>query len=305
MITPISPTTAVIDGTTFTSPSVYLLLDSAFAYNDCQVIGSTLTDLLISLNPDEVSSYDYYSDGNSILKPFNYADLNGPLLFSVFSRQCGTTPISACLPIPDAYFPEINIPSQLRDLNPSWKNCRTTGPDIFGLMDPPRVLVPANVLAVPTADPNTLAVFSSASPVASPEPQPAQSTNDAGNPSMLSNPRPKNEQPEHPPVRDPSPPKNIDEKWPASGSAAIGVPVKVPFADDPPTKYSSSKGLAAEDPWPKGNDLLPNDSPANSSLAYNNLHAEDLPDMVNSLDDPSTKIWPTDSLFSSGNHPIT
>lgn len=187
------PITAVIDGITFTSPSVYLSFDSIFSTDDRNSDIWSLTNVITSLDPNELSSVDY--DGNS--RSFNFADLDGPVPSSILSEECEGNPISECQPLIDVYYPFLSIPpDQVRDLDPRWKYCEVA---LYGIYDPPRLLVPASVLVDPTPTPNkpaNLPVW----PAATVGPQGAKNTGKVENPLANSDPEDRN-----PPAHDPPP----------------------------------------------------------------------------------------------------
>lgn len=243
------PVVAIVDGTTFTSPSVYLSFDSVYAKNHCRPVGSTHPGAVISLNPDAVHSLNGYHDYRP--RSFNYADLEGPLPFSVFSERCEPRPLQNCLPIPDGdYFPILAVPDQIRDLDPAWKSCEL---DFGGSFDPPRVLQPASVLVEPTATSNNPATLPPALPAASAGPQEAKSTDGAAVPPVSSKPidgenSPKDPPAKNPPAKDP-PTKDPPTKDPPSKDPPTkDLPTKDPPTDDPPTDDPPSKGPPTKDP---------------------------------------------------------
>ena len=75
--TGIGPNTAVVNGTTFTSPTVYMAYDTLAAKNFCGKVGNIHTNGIIALNPTDVSSMPASGIPGGGLKPtrVNYADL--------------------------------------------------------------------------------------------------------------------------------------------------------------------------------------------------------------------------------------
>lgn len=71
------PNTAVVNGTTFTSPTVYMVYDTLVVKNFCGSVGNSHTSGVIALNPTDVSSMPASGIPGGGLKPtqVNYADL--------------------------------------------------------------------------------------------------------------------------------------------------------------------------------------------------------------------------------------
>ncbi|MCJ1405856.1 hypothetical protein MMC11_009086, partial [Xylographa trunciseda] len=139
--------TAVYDGNTFTSGSVYLKYDNVSADNGClSMVGSFYPGALVTLRSDEVSSMrndGTYFDG---AYSFNYADLNYPVPYSAWAGQLGcdddATPEECALRTEiGPYNPYISIPAEVQGLDPAWKTC--TMDPLYGSWDPPYALMPA------------------------------------------------------------------------------------------------------------------------------------------------------------------
>lgn len=167
------PVTAVVNGTTFTSPTIYLSYDQVSAMNDCkQTVGKLHPGALLSLNQNAISSI------RSIHQPantFNFADLNKPYSPDVILQMCWPEPSEYCyVGIDDIYNPRLVVPEEIRVLDPAWKDC---APDWLGSYDPPRILVPAQVLVQPSsAADNVEATSLPATPAHTVRPQRAAST---------------------------------------------------------------------------------------------------------------------------------
>lgn len=254
---------AVVNGTTFTSPSVYLSYGSVYASNACRPVGNTYPGAVLTLQPNAVSSLNGYPDYTP--RSFNYANLNRPLSASDFSLWCFSRPLSECGPIPDQYFPRLAVPEQIRDLDPAWKSCDLS---FNGTFDPPRILVPASVLVEPTAAPEKPSTIPPAFPAASAVPKGAKNTDGARIPSVSSKPRPDDNPPKDPPTKDP-----IVKDPPIKDSTAKNPSIKDLPAEDPPANGPSVKDPPAKDPPAK--DPLAKDPPADPAI--NNLPAKDLP----------------------------
>lgn len=157
------PVTAVVDGTTFTSPTIYLSYRSVFAEDRCIYVSHS--NVLIGISSDHLSSLAIYSGQTP--HSFNFADLNGPVPASVWLAQLMCQPTTDCFPIRDDYRPWLAVPNEIRTVDPAWKDCELT---YLGSFDPPRILVPAQVLASPTSPPNTDVLSTKIVPAASPLP---------------------------------------------------------------------------------------------------------------------------------------
>ena len=139
--------TAVYDGNTFTSGSVYLKYDNISAENGCfSMVGSFYPGAIVTLRSDEVSSMrndGTYFDG---AYSFNYADLNYPVPYSAWIGQFGCddngTPEDCVLRTEiGPYNPYVSIPTEVQGLDPAWGTC--TMDPLFGSWDPPYALMPA------------------------------------------------------------------------------------------------------------------------------------------------------------------
>ena len=185
-----------------TYPSVYLSLDQLTAWTEANVwsfsttsletislyqhqVGNTYRDILISMDPAEVSSLRYVPLDHSAF--MNSITASGIYNLDLISRS--QTPDMSYMgwigtpramdyehitaPSPEDYFlnpnmppncdwgsrndmcgtiyegdyrPQLSLPSKLIDLDPAWKNCE---PHINGIYDPPKALQPATTLDGP------------------------------------------------------------------------------------------------------------------------------------------------------------
>lgn len=267
--------TAVVNGATFTSPTVYLSIERAYAMDACSnKIGKEYPGAIIGLKPDALSSFEGYE--SRTIRPVNYEELYENLPASRWFELEGCQPYGPritqdCLPIRSGRWPTLVVPEQIRNLDPDWKSCNLT---LAGLYDPPRILVPAHVLVSPTATAD--ADFTTHTAVAAPAIQPQE-------PAITARPKPGTLEPLNgPPVTNPSAedqdaakplasdtplgdsapkrPSVIDPL--ASNSPAINVPIERPPAKDPPTKT-----------WKPGN--LP--APQQPESPHMFHHSDDLP----------------------------
>ena len=164
------PILAIANGSTYTSPTVYLSYQSVYAANSCGLVGKNYSGAILSLSPNAVSSIRGYH-GIEGVRLINYADYNTPIAPSAWLGQGRCINPVNCLPIVDDEFrPILVVPEQVRALDHAWATCLL---DFQGSYDPPRALSPVQALASTTStlDPHT----KPAAPLA-PIPAPASST---------------------------------------------------------------------------------------------------------------------------------
>ncbi|KAK3631740.1 hypothetical protein LTR56_016696 [Elasticomyces elasticus] len=161
--------TAIVGTLTVTSPYVALSMPAISAADYCGIIGTIMTDVVVTILPSALSSANGY--GNHVLAtkyPFNYADLapnilpasawfqqqdcisaslhfghgtnaTGTAWMSEFGRsfpECGTIWV-------DNYQPVLDAPTEIYNLQPGWASCTAA----IGLFDPPKALQTAEVAA--------------------------------------------------------------------------------------------------------------------------------------------------------------
>jgi hypothetical protein len=175
---------------TFTSPSVYLALDKIYTTDGCSGTGRVLRDQIVTLHPDQLSSYvfaDYTSKIDSTMlgelkgvyystRSFNLADLEGPVPAAAYGgtfnekvcsdlgdiNSCHQKPLAD--PIDGAYNPIVPLPQSVRSLDPVFENCFPFSipkyyssfkdqPQEKGVWDPPIALTPTAALAQVTVIP--------------------------------------------------------------------------------------------------------------------------------------------------------
>lgn len=244
------PVTAVVDGTTFTSPTVYLSYAAVSAVDDCDhPIGQSYSGAVLSLNPNAVSSMDELPHGAFV--KFNFADLKKPYSSHVLEQMCFPAPIASCdVGVNDIYHPRLMVPDEIHALDPAWKSCH---PDLlYGSYDPPRILVPANALAQPTSTADAKATSSTPTPAPTVRSQEAASTAPAESslfksPSANNSPAPnkptKTEPVQSSPVRDSLTINPFEHNTPAQNTPATNIPTNDPSVNDPPPN-----SLPANDP---------------------------------------------------------
>lgn len=146
---------------TFTSPTVYISLETAYASDRCSQVGKRHMGSVLAMDPADVSSLSFppqpFLDTNSLFTPVpvKYGDLQGIVPVSAYEAQssCAIGPNSGgmggsgkCLTIYPDYAPILQVPSQIRALDSAWASC---GLDLRGLYDPP-VAMTETTMADPT-----------------------------------------------------------------------------------------------------------------------------------------------------------
>lgn len=171
-LTDSSPVTAVFNGTTFTSPSVYLSYGKIGVYDGCGVdFLHTYTNVLVTLPPSALSSLEQDDSENIVTRSFNLGDLTDPIPASAYLHQITCAIVNNtndCLPIPplSRYSPVVAVPQEIFSIDPYFKSC-----DLYfrGAWDPPRILVPAQALG-PTSAVGAKLPIQKIQPGASPKP---------------------------------------------------------------------------------------------------------------------------------------
>ncbi|KAK4502052.1 hypothetical protein PRZ48_007863 [Zasmidium cellare] len=158
--------TAVYEGYTLVSPSVYISFETAYAMNDCNsTIGQAHTGSIIGLDPADLSSavgnqhYLSYSPASGTVSavysmaaaPFNLNNLDWPYNPWAYLNQpsCNTRgglnyDFDCHVILEDGYFPVLVVPDEIRNMDPAWASCAL---DWEGLYDPPLALTPATAPA--------------------------------------------------------------------------------------------------------------------------------------------------------------
>ena len=236
--TGVGPNTAVISGKTYTSPTVYLTFDYVNAGPKC---GTPKTGGVLPLAPESLSSVTWismaeYENGqmNNVAGPysFNYANLNNPVPWSAYSGMSKCQD-GYCSTIYQDYNPWIAVPSELRNMDPAWKECLTY---LSGIYDPPRALQPASSVVGPSAGPDpvtsttAMSIYSTpAAPASMPSSAPASTK-----PAQASHSR--NSQPSPYPYQ-------------SSAQSEIAAPYS---SDEPASETAASKQTYPSAPDPAG-----------------------------------------------------
>lgn len=179
---------AYIDGSTLTSPTIYISYKTLHASNSCSGIGPVQSNTIVPLVGEDLSSLVYQplpglqpiTDIRSLPEPrwtfattsFNLNDLMEPVPKSIYQKLpwCqkmirdasynGEEPGDCSTNIP--YAPQIAIPKELRQLRPEWNSC---GVWYGGLFDPPSTLSGATLVASVTTPNSGPVQTTPASPV--------------------------------------------------------------------------------------------------------------------------------------------
>ncbi|KAG8528825.1 uncharacterized protein KY384_006514 [Bacidia gigantensis] len=178
--------TSVLDGFTFTSPSVYVVYSSLRATVTCgaastlQTIGPVFDAKTIGYSSrflayGTLSSPDQRCDENVVVDGFHTIDFSSLYYNPIITS---TTTKAGCPPYIN---PRLSLPAELTDVDPSWKSCE---PLFYGAFDPPRVIGHADTLAppkdqagpvtkaepatIPTPEPKPVAVPAPANPAPTP-----------------------------------------------------------------------------------------------------------------------------------------
>ena len=236
---------AVVDGSTFTFPSLYLAMHGAVSVRDsCSVRGNTYYNPTIAVPPRDLSTLSYFS---------NYIDFAGyppqtgvydPAVCRTYGLSNGSTTsfldtyngnsswiTSAAYSVGSPYNPIVLPPKQLTALDPEWEACTAwdnygdNAYDLaFGLYDPPRVMTLASALVDQSTTPSAPITATT-----SQSPQPAGSVFSA-DPKITASPQNN---------IDPSPPN--DPSFNEKTSTADLIPLK----DPSPQQKISAAGLVS------------------------------------------------------------
>ncbi|KAK0854338.1 hypothetical protein LTR03_002369 [Friedmanniomyces endolithicus] len=248
--------TAIFDGTTLTSPTLYISYDTLYASNSCHGIGRTIQNTIVPVASSDLSSLAYQPLANWAIgpgqwgngelsykytsRPFNLTDLIEPIPDSIFNqlpfcqrelrgwKAAGFNESRyTCSPRDAPYAPLIAIPTEVRGLDPAWASCTAW---YGGLFDPPVALQGA------------VAVATATTPVAvQTTPASAGSTLSAGLPAQTAG----SYQPE-----------------PSSGSAEATM-ILAPTSTSLPTSSTASDGGHIVDPAPSTSTINGGSDPTN------------------------------------------
>ncbi|KAI9865358.1 MAG: hypothetical protein M1813_002247 [Trichoglossum hirsutum] len=130
----------VSDGYTFYADKVYIsfeyvMAQRGFGYDGGTTqVGQTYRGRILTMESAALSSMRYPDYG--IAYPFNFADLNSPFPWSALAGMWDCY-AGFCATISQDYRPELEVPPEVRQLDPEWADCAL---DWQGLYDPPHAL---------------------------------------------------------------------------------------------------------------------------------------------------------------------
>ncbi|KAL8950862.1 MAG: hypothetical protein Q9222_003116 [Ikaeria aurantiellina] len=264
------PATAVEDGFTFTSPSVYIVYSSISASASCIAMSQTYH----TVGGTHVVTRAYEADAlssvvcvNSIgvgqglpgvkWEPINYSDLYYPIPLTESYRRidrCFTDRKDNDIWGDWMRKPFISLPKDVSELDPTWTTCSGVA---IGAMDPPRALVPADGFddpppTVPDSPPSPGPITTSnpnlpsatpgktvPDPVTQPTPQPQKNSD----PNEAQKPAPVKDE-----IEDHHDPSNKGSADPVNGSPVQKEPSKSPAAPVPLPQQPSPDVLAVVPP---------------------------------------------------------
>lgn len=142
-VPPTGPSTAVVDGKTLTSPNIYISFATISAWANNHVgpasqCGDTHTSTMIAVDPKDVSSVRSHRNGEyphmGTAYPFNFAEYQphavGNYTMSLIpweqykgGRQCPLFHDPSCTMIRDNYYPWLQLPEEVRRIDPKWTAC--------------------------------------------------------------------------------------------------------------------------------------------------------------------------------------
>lgn len=171
-----SPTTTIVDGYTFTFPSLYVSVVGGISVSDsCGRIGSVHTNPApVAVQAITTASYDSWpstcrpqgQNAQAVIDTLALSDIACPTwgLSNPFTTSCdGSTYLTATYGQP--YNPVILVPTEILAIDPAWGACTTNTADALltlpcGIYDPPKALQTAHAL-VPggnSGDPSSSAI---------------------------------------------------------------------------------------------------------------------------------------------------
>ncbi|KAJ5973385.1 hypothetical protein N7481_010595 [Penicillium waksmanii] len=135
--------TAIVNGATFTSPSIYVSFTSIYAWSNRRghagfQCGVDHSDVIISVNPETVSSVRNHRNARypiiGTAYPFNFAEFTpqeiGNYTQSLIpwpqfrgGEQCPLGDSNTCSIIRDDYSPWLLLPEEIRGVDPGWTVC--------------------------------------------------------------------------------------------------------------------------------------------------------------------------------------
>lgn len=163
-----SPTTTVVDGYTFTFPSLYVSVVGGISVSDsCGLVGGVHTNPApVAVQAITTASYDSWpstcrpqgQNAQAVIDTLALSDIACPTwgLSDPFTTSCdGSSYLTATYGQP--YNPVILVPTEILAIDPAWGACTTNTADALltlpcGIYDPPKALQTAHAL-VASGDP--------------------------------------------------------------------------------------------------------------------------------------------------------
>lgn len=141
-IPPSGPSTVVLDGKTLKSPSIYISFDTISAWGNqrrgAEQCGDTHTSTMVEVKPEDISSVRSHRNGRyhheGTAYPLNFADYQphavGNYTMSLIpwdaykaGFHCPINGHQLCTMIRDDYYPWIQLPEEVREIDPKWTAC--------------------------------------------------------------------------------------------------------------------------------------------------------------------------------------
>ncbi|EAU30088.1 conserved hypothetical protein [Aspergillus terreus NIH2624] len=136
------PNTAVVNGNTFVSPTVYVSFTSIYARGNSRshpngACGDDHKDVIISVDPGSVTSYRHHTNARypriGTAYPFNFAEFqphpvgNYTMSLIPWEQYLGGSQCvlggGGCTMIRDDYLPWMEIPDVMTQIDPRWTSC--------------------------------------------------------------------------------------------------------------------------------------------------------------------------------------
>ncbi|EGP87162.1 uncharacterized protein MYCGRDRAFT_93213 [Zymoseptoria tritici IPO323] len=115
---------AVLNGTTLYSPTVYISIATAYATNECSNLGQRHHATFLAMNPSDVST-QIQLGGKAWANSFGavrYEDLTGLPPASNYQLQPSCI-MFGCPTMDNHFSPTLSVPAQLRSMDAAWKDC--------------------------------------------------------------------------------------------------------------------------------------------------------------------------------------
>ncbi|RDW72742.1 uncharacterized protein DSM5745_07914 [Aspergillus mulundensis] len=142
-LSPSGPSTAIVNGETFVSPTVYLSFTTIYAWSNRRAhpgsqCGEDHYNTVVAVNPETLTSMRHHRNAKypyiGTAYPFNFAEFQpheiGNYTQSLVpwpqyrgGQQCPIPDDSTCTMIRDDYVPWVKIPEEVRSIDPGWSVC--------------------------------------------------------------------------------------------------------------------------------------------------------------------------------------